>query len=245
MAPTSPVMQPTSPSVCSSRKDRLSINIAPDQPVGTEPILSCLPCLFGEDAECCYFSRLVDADSSQGQQSCTSLTKVETAIMNEVADWWQSQYVDEFWAPRNKQQRRVRGLASSRTETNLNDYRYRLLPTRSCYKPEPRKSYRTNYQPALIPLKFYSMRLRFNYLPLATPVFLRPPVIYRSSNREPALCQSQLYVYTRGIGSSLQLVTTLGHLQRRLHGPACTPDLHLRTISQRRSHCGSGNDIAD
>ncbi|KAH3978407.1 hypothetical protein HBI56_069620 [Parastagonospora nodorum] len=104
MAPTSPVMQPTLPSVRSSRKDRTSINIGPDQSIDTEPILSCLPCLLGEDTECCYSSRLEDV---QGQQPHASLTKVETAIMGEVADWWQSEYVDEFWAPRNKQQRRM------------------------------------------------------------------------------------------------------------------------------------------
>ncbi|EAT82984.1 hypothetical protein SNOG_09719 [Parastagonospora nodorum SN15] len=104
MAPTSPVMQPTLPSVRSSRRDRTSINIGPDQSIDTEPILSCLPCLLGEDTECCYSSRLEDV---QGQQPHASLTKVETAIMGEVADWWQSEYVDEFWAPRNKQQRRI------------------------------------------------------------------------------------------------------------------------------------------
>jgi hypothetical protein len=115
MAPTSPVMQPTLPSVHSSRKGRTSTNIGPDQSLDTEPILSCLPCLLGENTECCYSSRLVDV---QGQQSHASLTKVETAIMGEVADWWQSQYVDEFWAPRNKQQRRV-GLWIFSCVTNL------------------------------------------------------------------------------------------------------------------------------
>jgi len=44
----------------------------------------------------------------------------------------------------------------------------------------------------------------------------------------------------RGIDSSLQLVTTLERLQRRLHGLACTTDPRLRTISQRRLHCGGG-----
>jgi len=119
MVPTSPVMQPTSSSVRSSRTDRLSISIVPDWSLNAEPILSCSPCLFGQDAKCSYSSRLVDADSLQGQQSCTSLTKVETAIMSEVADWWQSQYVDEFWAPRNKQQRRVCVPAPSRADTSL------------------------------------------------------------------------------------------------------------------------------
>jgi hypothetical protein len=104
---SSSIIHPSSHPIGSPQESRLSENIVPDQSSDTETILSCLPCSFGEKAQCCYPLRLVDEDSSEGHQSSASLTKVEAAIMSEVADWWQSRYVDEFWMPRNKQQRLV------------------------------------------------------------------------------------------------------------------------------------------
>lgn len=100
-------MSPRSRQRNHSRKDRISINIVPEQALDTESISPCLHWLFGENTESCYASRLVDEDSCEKQHHDTKRTKVEAAIMGEVADWWQSQHLDEFWAPRMKQQRKV------------------------------------------------------------------------------------------------------------------------------------------
>jgi hypothetical protein len=101
------IMQPTSHPIRSSRKSRLITNIVPDQSLDTETNPPCLPCFFSGKVECCYLSRLVDEDSSEGHRSSASVIKVEAAIESEVADWWQLRYMDEFWMPRNKQQRLV------------------------------------------------------------------------------------------------------------------------------------------
>jgi hypothetical protein len=116
-----------------ARKDRISINIVPEQSLDTGTISSCSHWLVGEPGESCCASRIVDDDSSETIYHDRRLTKVESLIISEVADWWQSQQLDGFWAPRNRQHRKVIQLAALLID--LSDcFRCPQLRTRSCCK---------------------------------------------------------------------------------------------------------------
>jgi hypothetical protein len=117
-----------------ARKDRIGINNVPEQSLDTGTISPCLYRLFGEPGESCYASRIVDDDSSE--MIYDDRTLVETLITSEVANWWQSQQLDEFWAPRNRQHRKVIQLATLLID--LSDcFRCPQLRIRSCSKSNP------------------------------------------------------------------------------------------------------------
>jgi hypothetical protein len=119
-----------------ARTDRISVNIVPEQTLNTESISPCSSALFGEPGDSCYASRLADDDSLETIYRDRRLTKVETLITSEVADWWQSQQLDEFWAPRNKQHRKVSQFILLLID--LSDCRRcPQLRTRSCYNSKP------------------------------------------------------------------------------------------------------------
>ncbi|KAL5115429.1 hypothetical protein ACEQ8H_006650 [Pleosporales sp. CAS-2024a] len=61
--------------------------------------------LIDEKDKCCFSTRLLDEASLPEQPPDKCIAKYEAVIMSEVADWWQSHHVDDFWAPRSLQQR--------------------------------------------------------------------------------------------------------------------------------------------
>ncbi|KAF1937850.1 hypothetical protein EJ02DRAFT_355802 [Clathrospora elynae] len=87
-----------------SEGDRLSVDIIPEQSLNMGVQSSCLHWLFGKDGG--YVTCLED-HTSHTQPNSIEHAKTEAAIMNEVADWIQSQECDEFWAPRARQPRRM------------------------------------------------------------------------------------------------------------------------------------------
>lgn len=89
-----------------TRRDRLSINVIPEQSHDAEPQSPYLHWLFNESSEADIYSRLVDTDTA-GTDDGTGYSKADAVIMKEVAAWLELREHDEFWVPKDKHARKV------------------------------------------------------------------------------------------------------------------------------------------
>lgn len=89
-----------------TRRDRLSINVIPEQSHDAELQSPYLHWLFGESSERDIHSRLADNDPD-GTDDGTGYSKADAVIMKEVAAWLELREHDEFWMPKDKRARKV------------------------------------------------------------------------------------------------------------------------------------------
>ena len=99
------------------RRDRLSVNVIPEQSRDIEPQTPYLHWLFGESSEEDVCSRLIDNDADA--HNGTGYNIAEAMIIKEVAAWLDLCERDDFWATKDKHARKVcRGLNACRTVTD-------------------------------------------------------------------------------------------------------------------------------
>ncbi|KAF2032096.1 hypothetical protein EK21DRAFT_61541 [Setomelanomma holmii] len=110
------------------RKDRLNINIVPEDALTPQVRLPYLHWLFGEDGTDCYTTRLL-RDDYIDEHGHAEDGKVETIIMGEVTDWIESRHCDAFWAPRTRQPRKVLPTVSQVLRQHENIRHFATPPT--------------------------------------------------------------------------------------------------------------------
>lgn len=88
------------------RRDRLSVNVIPEQSHDAEPQTPYLHWRFGESSEDDIRSRLVDTDLNSAD-AVAGYSTAEAVIMKEVAAWLELCEHDDFWASNDKHARKV------------------------------------------------------------------------------------------------------------------------------------------
>jgi hypothetical protein len=100
-------MMPAPRQIHRARKDRLNITIVPEPIQDTGLRMPFLSWIFDEALGDDQNPRLVSDDPLDEQNEIESFSEADAAVMSEVADWLALRDCDEFWAPRNKQPRKV------------------------------------------------------------------------------------------------------------------------------------------
>ncbi|KAF3048626.1 hypothetical protein E8E11_004065 [Didymella keratinophila] len=88
------------------RRDRLSVNVVPEQSRDTEPQSPYLHWLFVKNSEDDTYSRLTDT-SAESVHDIDGYSTAEAVIMKEVAAWLELCEHDDFWAAKGKHARKA------------------------------------------------------------------------------------------------------------------------------------------
>ena len=92
-----------------TRRDRLSINVIPEQAHDAEPQSPYLHWLFGESSEVDIYTRLVDNDPDDVDDG-SGYRNADATIMEEVVAWLELCEHDEFWLSKRNHAGKVRLL---------------------------------------------------------------------------------------------------------------------------------------
>jgi len=168
------------------RRDRLSVNVVPEQSRDTEPQSPYLHWLFVENSEDDIYARLTDTNAD-GMDDIDGYSTAEAVIMKEVAAWLELCEHDDFWVAKGRHARKVRSGSNISILTTNN---IRL------FSPQPASFLRdgklqTLLYPTILTVPLHSTRssslLRCNYLLPATRFLLQQvPMPFHSSSNEPA-----------------------------------------------------------
>lgn len=168
------------------RRDRLSVNVVPEQSRDTEPQSPYLHWLFVKNSEDDTYSRLTDT-SAESVHDIDGYSTAEAVIMKEVAAWLELCEHDDFWAAKGKHARKV--LSGSNTDYLTTDNIRLFSPQPASFLQDGKSQ--TLPCPIITTVPLHSKRssslLRCNYLLRATRFFLQQvPMPHHSSSNEPA-----------------------------------------------------------
>ncbi|KAF2688067.1 hypothetical protein K458DRAFT_485205 [Lentithecium fluviatile CBS 122367] len=90
-----------------SRKDRLSVDIVPEDSLDTGLHTLQLHQLFGSLSEAGCFSRLVGREGLEDAGDDSTIAKAEDMMLAEIAEFLETSERDEYWSRRSQQPRRI------------------------------------------------------------------------------------------------------------------------------------------